>query len=151
MRKIEIFDTYVYVKPDGTIIRPNGKIASQSLDTKGYLKTKIGGHTVRVHRLVGMAFIPNPENLPQINHRNENKRDNRVENLEWCTGKYNCNYGTGARRSADSRSKGVICSNGKSYKSLNEAARQLHLHAWDVFNVISGKSKTAHGYSFKYL
>ena len=50
-----------------------------------------------VHRLVAMAFVPNPNNLPQVNHIDENPSNNHANNLEWCTAKYNMNYGEGAR------------------------------------------------------
>ena len=63
----------------------------------GYLQVALSKNGIKtyflVHRLVAQAFIDNPNNFPQINHKNEIKNDNRVENLEWCDRKYNCNYG----------------------------------------------------------
>ncbi len=60
----------------------------------------------RVHQLVAKVFIPNPNNLPMINHKNEIKNDNRVENLEWCTAQHNASYGTCPKRISD-KMKGV--------------------------------------------
>lgn len=60
----------------------------------GYPYVVLNGRKKYVHILVAEAFIPNPNGYPQVNHRNENKEDNRVENLEWCDAKYNANYGT---------------------------------------------------------
>ena len=68
-----------------------------------------------VHCLVARTFIPNPQNLPFINHKDENPSNNKCENLEWCTQKYNCNYGTHktrmAKPSAKTHTKGRRSSN----------------------------------------
>ena len=76
-----------------------------------------------IHRLVAETFIPNPHGLPQVNHKDENKQNNRVENLEWCTQKYNIEY---------SKGQGVIRINPISgsiveYASIAEAARQNNM------------------------
>lgn len=60
---------------------------------------------IRVHRLVAMAFIPNPDSLPQVNHIDEDKHNNYIDNLEWCNAKYNANYGTRNERLAKTLSE----------------------------------------------
>lgn len=81
--------------------RGNGetKLLSPALNKKGY--KHVGLHkdkkttTFQVHRLVALAFIPNPDNLPQVNHKDKNTGNNCVENLEWCDGIYNIRHAQG--------------------------------------------------------
>lgn len=61
--------------------------------------------TLTVHRLVASAFIPNPNNLPYINHKDEDKLNNNIENLEWCTAQYNRKYGTCSQRMIETKKK----------------------------------------------
>ena len=83
--------------------RSNGKLLKPQISRKGYLTVMLYKDSVvkclKIHRLVAQAFLPNPDNLPQINHKDENKRNNDVNNLEWCTNEYNHNYGSRNKRS----------------------------------------------------
>lgn len=78
------------------IKQPNPKIMALRIDTRGYKLVRLcvnGRHFNKtVHRLVASAFIPNPENKPQVNHINGQKTDPHVTNLEWCTGSENCQH-----------------------------------------------------------
>ncbi|MBL1621260.1 endonuclease, partial [Klebsiella pneumoniae] len=70
----------------------------------GYLYVSLGRKKIiSIHRLVAEVFIPNPNNLPQINHKDEDKTNNRVENIEWCNCKYNINDGTHNKRVSDTQ------------------------------------------------
>lgn len=73
------------------------------LDSDGYEMVGAKGKFLRVHRLVAQAFIPNPENKPQVNHLNEIKNDNRVENLTWVTAKENTNWGSRNKRASQAK------------------------------------------------
>lgn len=81
------------------------KVLTPFLNQKGYLKVKLyfnsTSKTFFIHRLVATAFILNPNNLPQVNHKDENKSNNCVENLEWCSNYYNAYYGTHFLRMAE--------------------------------------------------
>lgn len=80
------------VSPDGQIFNPRGRAKKPSTTEKGYLVVNIRQHILKVHRIVAQAFIPNPDGLPQVNHINGDKTDNRVENLEWCTAGQNMQH-----------------------------------------------------------
>lgn len=84
-----------------------GIVLSTFLTQAGYLAVGFMVHRkhkyMLVHRLVAEAFIPNPDNLPQINHKDEDKTNNHVENLEWCTNQYNMVYGTRLERMIKSK------------------------------------------------
>lgn len=97
-----INNSYIVIHRKEKIIKPN-------IDRNGYefvgliLGNKV--FTKKVHRLVAEAFIPNPDNLPEVNHKSEEKWLNTVDNLEWCDRKYNVNYGTARKRTSETLKK----------------------------------------------
>lgn len=128
------------------------KILKPAISSKGYLfvnlyKQQKTTH-YKVHRIVAKAFIPNPNNLPQVNHKDEDKTNNCVINLEWCTAKYNINYGTAIER----RSKQVLCvETNKIYQSLSEIKRQLGFGIGNIWSCCNSKIKQAYGYTWRYV
>lgn len=136
------------------------KILKPSCNKYGYLivglykNGKSKSHYI--HRLVANEFITNPNNLPCINHMDENKFNNTVENLEWCTHKYNSNYGTAAKRMGIKHRKKVIqiSLSGKIinvWNSIIDAVKKTNTNYGDISACCKNKRKTAGGYIWKYL
>lgn len=140
------------------------RILKPKKDKNGYLV--VGFHkdgackTYKIHRLVAQTFIENPNNLPQVNHKDENKENNCVENLEWCNVKYNTNYGTRTERVANKNTnhpstskqvyqyslKGELI---KIWQSISECGRNGFCET-SVSDCCKGKNKTHKGYIWKY-
>lgn len=106
--RVRSLDRYVKYS-NGQIHLHKGKVLSLVKSNLGYLLVSLccnGKYkSISVHRLVAQAFIENPDNLPEVNHRNEDKTDNRVENLEFCDRSYNNNYGSRKDKERDTKIK----------------------------------------------
>lgn len=112
--------------------------------------------TYQVHTLVAKTFIPNPLNYPCVNHKDENKLNNSVENLEWCTSKYNANYGTRNEKISKSKFKKIAqCDlNGNIlyiFYSIKDAALSINKSYRTISNCCRGRQKTAYGYIWKFI
>ena len=134
----------------------NGKILKISPDPKtGYILVRIYDKEgkvkyPRVHRLVAEAFIPNPENKPDVNHIDEDKSNNYYKNLNWMTRKENINYGTHNERSAQSKWKRVRCiETGKIYNSHKEARDQTGIG--NIYKACNGIYSHAGGFHWEYI
>ena len=144
------------------------KIMKNKKDKHGYLFIALTKNYKRnyfsIHRLVALCFIPNPNNLPQVNHIDENKLNNTIGNLEWCTSKYNINYGNHNERVVTTKKAKrlyktknvcipipVYCiTNDTVYESATKAAIQLNLDSSQITKCCRFKINSTKGYQFKY-
>ena len=135
-----------------------GGIMRMRIGRDGYVRvslTKDGKQTHKLlHRLLAIAFIPNPDNFAEVNHKNENKQDNSILNLEWCTHKYNSNFGTRLKRMAISNYEPVIqyTKDGEEiarYKSQKEAMEKTGIQSRHISCCCKGKRKTTGGYVWR--
>lgn len=168
---IEWRDTYIYgeqyeVSNTGMVRNKiTGHILKQQEDNKGYLRVRLSLHdkkaTAKVHRLVATAFIPNPYRKPQVNHKDTDKHNNNVLNLEWATNgenqihayQHGKNYVTGRA----GRKKIPVCKvdlrTGNvtgTYKSLADAGRENGLYSANIHKVLAGERKSTGGFGWRY-
>ena len=99
-----------------------------------------------IHIIVAQAFIPNPKNLPEVNHKDENPENNCVENLEWCTHKYNSRYSNEVEILRFSKDGAFI----DEWSSMQEIEKTLNIRYQNVSANCRGLTKTCHGFIFKY-
>lgn len=135
----------------------SNKILKWQKDKDGYLVTSIknpltGKYTsYKAHRLVAKAFIPNPNNYPQVNHKDENKENNNVNNLEWCTSLYNNHYGTKLEKQNKSVKQYDKFGNLlRVWDSVTVAGETLRIDKSHIVKCCRGKTKTAYGFIWKY-
>ena len=123
----------------------------------GYLQVKfsIDGEKTQplVHRLVAMTFIPNPGNLPQVNHKDGNPANNDMTNLEWCTASENSLHRCRVLKKKVGRpERKVRCiDTGIVYDSSHHAAKALNINQGNIFSVCQGKWNTAGGLRFEFV
>lgn len=133
----------------------SGKSLKPYCNNRGYLRVNLckngNSKSFFVHRLVAEAFIPNPHGYPQVNHKDENKTNNRADNLEFCDLKYNINFGTGHERATEKNRKPVCCvETGIVFKSVTEASRQTGICFQNIAFCCRRPDRTAGGFHWRY-
>lgn len=166
------------IETDGRIFSlKTHKWLKASVGTNGYYGIELanakGRKRMNIHRLVALTFIPNPNNLPQVNHKDENKLNNDVSNLEWCTNQYNMTYGTLTERRVAHTDyskpiyKDIARKNGKKvsrriqqytlngdfigeFESIRDAVKINGFSSNHICECARGKRQTSNGYVWRY-
>lgn len=142
----------------GRVRSVNGHYYKSYLINSGYLQIQFRMNKKHVHksvhRLVAQVFIPNPDNLPEVNHKDCDKTNNKVENLEWCTSSYNKQYREKFGISTtESQGHPLFAINLTTleishFRSQWEASRELRIDQANINKVINGKHNQTVGYWF---
>ena len=153
---IKDFPNY-YIDTRGNVFNINGVQLKPLISNKGYLRVSLSNNKIKhkrfsIHRLVAEAFIPNPENLPQVNHKDEDKTNNCVENLEWCTALENLNYSRIIEKASEAKERKIKCiTTGEIFSSLKEVENKLGLSHSNLVACCMGRRKRCGGMEWEYI
>lgn len=157
MKPIKYNPNYLITERGEVINSKTGKILKPNDNGHGYLYIRLGrgGKNYYIHRLVAEAFIPNPDNLPEVDHIDTDKSNNRVENLRWVTREGNVHNPLTIAKNRDNHyTKKVIATNktGESleFDSIVQAANYLGIGKTAITNCLKGRSKSSAGFTWKY-
>lgn len=151
-KSVEGYEGYE-VSNYGNIKGPR-KMLTKQKNSRGYYRVAINNKFCLVHRIVAQAFVDNPNGYPIVNHKDEDKTNNHASNLEWCTHKYNSNYGDAPTRSAQKSRKPVIqiLPNGEivKWESLRAVERELGFSHNNISRACKGYCKKAYGCEWRF-
>lgn len=143
-----MYKNYIITKEGSIISKKTGKQIYVHVNKKGYnfvrLKCNGNGQTFLVHRIIAEVFLPNQDNLKEVNHKDGNKSNNNHWNLEWCTRQHNVDHAV----STGLHHKGVSSGQAKFTLEQVEEMRELHRKGWDCAK-IGRKFGTAQGNAYR--
>lgn len=155
---IENFDNYAVSNYGNIKNIKNGRILTPVVNKNGYYAYTFCQNGIRknlkIHRLVALYFVENPNNYPYVNHKDGNKLNNNINNLEWCTPKYNDNH---ARKNGlKKQNKPIIAENILTneviiFDSISECGSILGINKGTIHKVLTGKRNKTHDYKFSYI
>lgn len=155
-KRIDRFPRYE-VTTEGDVFNNKGQKLKQEKTRNGYLRVSLSNNTIKhkrisVHRLVAEAFIPNPDNLPQVDHKNEVKTDNNVSNLRWSTPLENLLHSRVIEKASEAKFRKIRCiTTGKVYNSVKEAVEELGLQHSNIVACCNGRRHKCGGLEWEYI
>ena len=149
--KLYEISNYGRVRSNGTYNTCKKGIMKPMTDPSGYYHVRLYNKglskDVSIHRLVALAFIPNPNNYGYVNHKDENTKNNVVENLEWCTNSYNLIYSNGIKVAQYSKNGEFI----KMFNCVHDASKELNIPTTNISKCCKGKRYSAGKYIWRYV
>lgn len=141
MQEIKGFEGKYAITEDGLVWSyKTNKYLKPHLNNKGYLTVELDTKEFKIHRLLALTYIPNPNNYKVVHHKDENKTNNALSNLEWVSHQYNVAISNGVR---------IKCiETNTTYLSVNDCARDLNLCASHICSCLAGRLKSHGGYHF---